>query len=128
MTHSTQGAEVRPVPALCRAHPSFSRLYLQQAIADRRARYAALEAALVAACEREAAHGADRTAHLGDRGTWDRAMWDRYLAAAVRREPDFMPAMWRLLDEIGRLERLLALPLLQETAPGPTSTTRMESA
>ena len=66
---------------------------------------------MVAACENAAARGAARTVRLDDRATWDRAMWQRYLDAAARLEPDYGPAMRRLYLEIDQLERLLALPL-----------------
>jgi hypothetical protein len=47
---------------------------------------------------------------MDDRETWDRATWDRYLAAASRHEPDYMPRIRRLLGEIDNIEKLLALP------------------
>ena len=51
---------------------------------------------------------------MDDRGTWDRGTWDRYLAAASRHEPDFMPLIKRLLGEIDNIDKLLALPTGQE--------------
>ena len=83
-------------------------------VAGRRARIAALEAAMVADCEREAARSAPRGIRVDDRATWDRAMWNRYLAAAAAAEPNYMPEMLRLHSEVERLERLLALPLAPE--------------
>jgi hypothetical protein len=49
---------------------------------------------------------------MDDRGTWDRATWQRYLDAAARLEPQYGPAMRRLLQEIDQLNRLMALPLV----------------
>ena len=66
---------------------------------------------MVAICECAALCGADRGARIDHRETSDRAMWQRYLAAATQIEPDFMPEMLRLLSEIDRLQRLLMLPV-----------------
>ena len=84
---------------------------LRSGIADRRQRFAELEANMVAICECAALCGADRGARIDHRETSDRAMWQRYLAAATQIEPDFMPEMLRLLSEIDRLQRLLMLPV-----------------
>ena len=43
---------------------------------------------MAASCEAAAARGAPRAIRVDDRGTWDRAMWQRYLDAAARLEPD----------------------------------------
>ena len=53
---------------------------------------------------------------MDDRETWDRATWDRYLAAASEHEPDYMPRIRRLLGEITNIDKLLAL-----TRPRPLS-------
>lgn len=84
---------------------------LRAAIAARRARIALIEAEWVATCERCAARNTGRGIHrVEDRETWDRAMWDRYLAAAVDTQPDFLPPLRRLYEEVRRLERLEAPP------------------
>ena len=36
--------------------------------------------------------------------------WDRYLSAASKDEPDYMPRIKRLLGEVTNIEKLLALP------------------
>lgn len=46
--------------------------------------------------------------------TWDKAAWQRYLEAAARLEPDYLPQMRRLLRDIDRFERLLTLPMAAE--------------
>lgn len=87
---------------------------LRDAIAGRRARIAAIETAMVAACERVATRTASASVRLDDRDTWDKVMWGRYLTAAAAVEPDYLPEMLRLYSEVERLERLLALPMAQE--------------
>lgn len=88
--------------------------HLRAIIAGRRATLSAIETEMVTYCEADAARAAPRSVRLDDRGTWDRAMWDRYLSAATRLEPDYMPRMLRLHRELGRLERLLLLPALTD--------------
>ena len=102
--HITVGA-----PASGSFTPHVDRPKLEQTIAEYRAALAALEAAMVADCEREAARGAHRSVRIEDRQTWDKPTWQRYLAAAARHEPDYMPGMRRILGYIERLERLLAV-------------------
>lgn len=85
---------------------------LRSGVVLRRARLARLETAMVAACERAAARGRAGDVHMDDRGTWDRATWQRYLDAAARLEPQYGPAMRRLLQEIDQLNRLMALPFV----------------
>ena len=87
------------------------RSHLATGITNRRRQLADLEAAMASACEAAAARGA-RGVRIDDRGTWDRVMWQRYLDAAARLEPDYGPLMRRLLQEIDRLQRLLDLPLV----------------
>jgi hypothetical protein len=65
---------------------------------------------MVAACEREAARGLAHGVRIDDRETWDKPTWDRYLAAEIRCEPEYLPAMLRLLSEIDHLERVMQLP------------------
>ena len=88
-----------------------SRQVLDMQVLVRRARLAELEAEMIAACE-AAAGGARPWASAGfEREHWDRAAWHRYLAAAMRLEPDYGPRMRRLRQEIGQLERLMTLPI-----------------
>ena len=75
----------------------------------RRARLAELEAEMIAACEAAARGARPRTSAGFDREYWDRATWHRYLAAAMRLQAEFGPHMRRLRQEIGQLERLIAL-------------------
>jgi len=98
------------IPPTIRPTSGFDHLHLRQAIRDRRARLAAMETSMVAACEHEAAHGLAHDVRIDDRETWDKPTWDRYLAAAIRCEPEYMPAMLRILIEIEQLERLMQLP------------------
>lgn len=70
----------------------------------------------MAACEEEAARGRVSAVHMADRGSWDRPMWARYLAAAARLEPDYGPEMRRLLREIDQLTRLTELPVAMDSA------------
>ena len=91
--------------------PHLDRNHLVSGIVSRRRRLADLEAAMAASCEAAAVRGAPRGIRVDDRATWDRAMWQRYLDAAARLEPDYGPLMRRLLQEIDRLQRLLDLPL-----------------
>ena len=60
---------------------------------------------MVDACERAAVRGACRNIRM------DEATWHRYLEEVARLEPDYMPQMRRLLRDIDRFERLLALPI-----------------
>jgi hypothetical protein len=46
-----------------------------------------------------------------ERTHWERTVWHRYLAAAMRLEPDYGPRIRRLCQEIGQLERLKTLPI-----------------
>jgi hypothetical protein len=85
---------------------------LHSGVAARRAQLASLETEMVAACEQSAARGRPGSVRMDDRETWDRSTWDRYLAAATRLEPDYGPAMRRLLQEIDQLTRLMTLPLV----------------
>ena len=123
MTHLSPGGGgtlVLPIrstsqPRLHALHPAHRRLDrngLRAGIARRRLALAGLEAGLVAACEKAALRGAPRAVRSDDRGTWDRATWQRYLAAAARFEPAYGPRMRRLLCEIDRLARLLDLPVV----------------
>jgi hypothetical protein len=79
---------------------------IQVAVASRRAEIAALELEWTSVSERAAARslgGADR---LGERESWDRATWDRYLSAASDCQERYLPRLHRLYAEVARLERL----------------------
>jgi|ERR1700722_4126431 hypothetical protein len=102
---SPEGGAMSPPPA------RLSRQMLDAQIARRRAWLASLEAEMIAACE-AAARGVRPQPSAGlERENWDRAAWHRYLAAAMRLEPDYGPRMRRLRQEIGQLERLMTLPI-----------------
>ena len=88
-----------------------SRSGLTLEIAARRALLAELEAEMIAACEAAVLGATPRPAGSPDPQHWDRGVWQRYLAAAMRLEPVFGPRMCRLRREIGQLERLLELPV-----------------
>lgn len=83
---------------------------LRDGIGSRQQEIADLETRLVAACEAAAARNAPHGVCIEDRETWDRAMWNHYLAAAAQLEPDYGPRMRRLYQEIDQLKRLVALP------------------
>ncbi len=116
MTHLSPPATPRHVPpSATAAPPAFAALLGDRgqplrALRDKRAAIARLEAAWVAAAETDAAAGRRSGVRMDDRETWDRATWDRYLTAASRHEPDYMPRIQRLLREIDNIETLLALP------------------
>lgn len=115
MTHlNPGGAEMAPHPPMLSrvgppAHLDSDRL--RAGIAERRQRLLDLEAAMVAACEADAARGRPTASRMDDRTTWDRVTWGRYLAAALRLESEYGPPMRRLLREIDQLQRVLALPV-----------------
>ena len=94
-------------PAL--QHPLGGQTFLTVQIGLRRARLAALEAEMTAACEAAALGARYRTNAAIERACGNRATWHRYLAAAMRLEPDYGPRMRRLRQEIGQLERLKTL-------------------
>ena len=100
-------------PHSCRSAPPCLNL---AGIAARRRRLLDLEAAMAAACEAEAMRGRAAGVRRHDRGTWDRAAWNRYLAVAAAVEHEYGPPMRRLHREIDRLERVLALPLATRAA------------
>jgi hypothetical protein len=119
MTHIHPGGATRPAPVMRAGGPvhpqmvrGFDHRRLRQAIMDKRAQLAALEMSMVEVCEQDAARGLGHGVRIDERDTWDKATWDRYLTAATCHEPEYIPAMFRLLEEIERLERLMALPLL----------------
>jgi hypothetical protein len=118
MTYVTPGGGPAGAPPVFAGtgFQALDRIRLWEAIAVRRQRLAEREADLVAACEKAVAHGAGRHIRIDDRATWDRAAWNRYVAAAMQLEPDFMPQMLRLIREIERLERLAALPVTSQAS------------
>jgi hypothetical protein len=125
MSHLNPGGETRPAPPLPSSPPDAIQCQLlgidgfrvRDAIATRRAQIGIIEAEWVIACERDAARGACNSVRLDDRQTWDKAMWDRYLAAAAGRQGEYLPRLLRLYNEIALLEGLLAL--LPATAGPP---------
>jgi len=102
---SPDGGSVSPSPA------PLSRHVLDQQIARRRARLVALEAEMIAACEASAMGAHPGIGVTAARERWDRTTWRRYLAAAMRLEAIYGPRIRRLRQEIGQLERLMALPI-----------------
>jgi hypothetical protein len=97
MILSPVGGAMSPPPAI------LSRQALDLQIDRRRVRLAELEAEMIAACE-AAAHGKCPQTSAGfKRQHWDRATWQRYLAAAMRLETTYGPRMRRLRQEIGQL-------------------------
>ena len=122
MTEPTSsGASLRIAPAMPSSAPvpqrRLDRSILRRGIAARRHLLAELETSMVDACERAAVRGACRNVRMHDYKTWDNATWHRYLEAVARLEPNYMPQMRRLLRDIDRFERLLAL--LISAAPSP---------
>ena len=117
---SSGGANLRNAPATPRWAPvpqrHLDRNMLVHGIAARRRRLAELETSMVEACERAAVRGASCKVRMNDHDTWNKATWQRYLVAAARLEPDYMPRMRRLLCDIDRFERLLTLPMAAEPA------------
>ena len=132
MTHISPGGEAMPLPPASHRrrtsirpspslpgvpHPFSATTLLTLQINLRRARLAELEAEMIAACETAVLGVRPPTGKISDREHWDWAMWQRYLDAAARLEPEYGPAMRRLLQEIHQLERLMALPLAWGNAP-----------
>ncbi len=89
---------------------------LAHAIAARQRALADTEQRMVAACEAAAARGAAPEVNIADRGTWDRATWNRYLAAATRLEPEYGPTLRQLHSDIAKFNRLMKLSLAGRTA------------
>ena len=115
MTHLSPAATMRRVLPPASAALAFTALLgdrsrLNAALLNKRAAIAQLEAEWVTAAENDAAAGHARTVRMDDRETWDRATWDRYLTAASKHEPDYMPRIRRLLTEIDNIEKLMTLP------------------
>ena len=85
--------------------------HIRAVIVAKRAEIANLEADWAAASERAAARSVGCIGRLGQRETWDRSTWSRYLAAAAENQDLYLPRLRRLYAEVQRLERLLD-PLL----------------
>jgi hypothetical protein len=79
---------------------------IQDAILRKRAQIASLELDWSSASERAAARSLGAAAGLGDRESWDRATWDRYLSAASDCQEDYLPRLRRLYEGVTRLEQL----------------------
>lgn len=82
-------AEARPIAA---------------AILALRAEIAELEADWAAESERAAARSLGGVARLGERATWDRATWTRYLSASAECQHRYQPRLRRLYADLARLE------------------------
>lgn len=117
MTYHDPAGSVRvaPAPASRSCLPPLlgSLAHLSKALADKRALVARLEAEWVAAAEAVVARHLPKHVRIDDRGTWDGAIYGRYMLEAERVEPAFKPRIKRLLGEIDALERL--------TMPTPTT-------
>ena len=122
MTHLNPGGPgtAAPPTMISRHHappsPNLDGKALHAGIASRRQSLLDLEAALVASCEMKAVRGRASSVRMDDRETWDRATWNRYLAAAAKLEPEYGPVMRKLLQEMGQLTRLAELPVAREQA------------
>lgn len=116
MSHIDPDIPRLPPPSRRSAPPRLNLAGIREGIATRRRRLLDLEAAMAAACEAEAMRGRAAGVRRHDRGTWDRAAWNRYLAVAAAVEHEYGPPMRRLHREIDRLERVLALPLATRAA------------
>jgi hypothetical protein len=103
MTHRFPDGGASPPSAI------LSRQVLDLQVARRRVRLAELETEMIAACEAMALGPRPQTRAGFEREHWDRATWQRYLAAAMRLEATYGPPMRRLRQEIGQLERLRTL-------------------
>jgi hypothetical protein len=79
---------------------------IQAVVRRKRAEIAGLEADWAAASERAAARCLGGIDRLGDRETWDRTTWGRYLAAATQSQDLYLPSLRRLYAEVEGLERL----------------------
>ena len=103
MTHLFPDGGASPPSAILSRHA------LDLQIVLRRARLAALETGMIAACEAAALGTRARTNATLAPERWNQTTWHRYLAAAMRLEATYGPRMRRLRQEIGQLERLKTL-------------------
>ena len=77
------------------------------AIVALRAEIASLEADWAAESERAAARSLGGIGRLGERETWDRATWTRYLTASAECQHRYQPRLRRLYADLARLEEPL---------------------
>ena len=105
----SQQAPTRPAPSLLALPHPLNRQMLMPKIVHRRARLAELETEMVAACEAAALGERSQASATSKHERWDRTAWHRYLTTAMRLEATYGPPMRRLRQEIGQLERLIAL-------------------
>lgn len=75
-----------------------------RAVACLRAEIATLESDWTAEAERAAARSLGRAYALGDRETWDRTTWNRYLAAAESCEHRYLPRLRQLYADLEALQ------------------------
>jgi hypothetical protein len=80
--------------------------HIRAFIQDKRAEIANLEADWAAASERAAARSLGGLRRLGDRETWYRTTWKRYISAAAECQDEYRPRLLQLYAEVERLERL----------------------
>src|ERR1700761_5171567 len=113
MTHIRPGlgdrGDVPPLPSslsLRSAPIGLDPGQIRTVILRKRAEIAGLEADWAAASERAAARCLGGIGRLGDRETWDRTTWSRYLTAATQSQDLYLPRLRRLYAEVERLERL----------------------
>ena len=109
MTQFSSEAATTPRPSSILSRPVLDARLLDAEIGRRRAALAALVAEMITACEAEALGARSRTGAPADHVGWDRATWNRFLAAAMWLEAEYGPRMRRLRQEIGQLERLKTL-------------------
>jgi hypothetical protein len=124
MSHSMSdgGAVCPPPPRLDRAMPPghaaarpagpplfAGATLLTRQIALRQMQLAALETAMIDACEAAVTGRPTRANTPAGPARWTRADWQRYLAAAMQLEAVYGPRIRHLRQQIGQLERLKAL-------------------
>ena len=93
MTQFSSDATTTPRPSSILSRPVLDARMLDAEIGRRRAALAALVAKMIAACDAEALGARSRTGAPANHAGWDRATWNRYLAAAMRLEAEYGPRM-----------------------------------
>lgn len=101
-----------------RTQPKQSADTVLRAIACVRAEIAILESDWTAEAERAAARSLGRTYALGDRETWDRTTWNRYLAAAQNCEHRYLPQLRQLYADVEALQNGTAISRAAQFATG----------